>query len=50
MEELRVKAEQIGVMLTTKQLEQFDTYYHRLIEKNKSYEFNGYHRISGSNR
>ena len=35
MEELRVKAEQIGVMLTTKQLEQFDTYYHRLIEKNK---------------
>ena len=25
MEELRVKAEQIGVMLTTKQLEQFDT-------------------------
>lgn len=35
MEELRVKAEQIGVMLTTKQLEQFDTYYHHLIEKNK---------------
>lgn len=35
MEELRVKAEQIGVMLTAKQLEQFDTYYHRLIEKNK---------------
>lgn len=35
MEELRVKAEQIGVMLITKQLEQFDTYYHRLIEKNK---------------
>lgn len=35
MEELRVKAEQIGVILTAKQLEQFDTYYHRLIEKNK---------------
>lgn len=35
MEELRAKAEQIGVMLTNEQLEQFDTYYHRLIEKNK---------------
>lgn len=35
MEELRIKAEKIGITLKKEQLEQFDTYYHRLIEKNK---------------
>lgn len=35
MEELRTKAEKIGITLKEEQLEQFDTYYHRLVEKNK---------------
>lgn len=35
MEELRIKAEKIGIPLREEQLEQFDIYYHRLVEKNK---------------
>lgn len=35
MERLQSKAEQLGIRLSEKQLEQFQCYYERLIEKNK---------------
>lgn len=35
MERLQSKAEQLGIRLSEKQLEQFQSYYERLIEKNK---------------
>lgn len=35
MEQLQSKAEQLGIRLSEKQLEQFQCYYERLIEKNK---------------
>ena len=35
MKELQEKAEQLGLVITDQQAEQFQIYYDRLIEKNK---------------
>ena len=50
MERLREKAAAFGIKLSDHQLEQFETYYEMLVEKNKSDEFDSNHREEWSDR